>query len=292
MEIGRGHFQGSVEAHSHGTTPTIREVADEGEAQFSSANAIEAGELEEGAPEGHSKEQSGVYPGCNLCPWSGSRSHSFVLIARGFAEGQGHVWKAREPSPGGREEPQREGRESESEGHTIGGSPPVVGCGQSRCRANQSRFGNGESSMSCSPCWGTSRFVLKIRRTCQRSRSETTDRGTSSAGVVGQVRVAGHPGVGRTGTPSSGSPSDPSRHCPTRGGGWEPHRRVGCSASRSGSIEEERDAWLGKSNSQSMDTSTPRILESRSSRMATLIDEADAKRRCVDVPSTIANYAS
>ena len=51
--------------------------------------------------------------------------------------------------------------------------------------------------------------------------------------------------------------------------------------------------WLGKSNpSQSMDTSTLGILESRSSRMAALIDEADAKRRCVDVPSTIANYAS
>ena len=51
--------------------------------------------------------------------------------------------------------------------------------------------------------------------------------------------------------------------------------------------------WLGRNNpSQSMDTSTPGIIESRSSRMATLIDEADAKRRCVDVPSIIANYAS
>ena len=67
--------------------------------KFSSADAIKAGEHEEGAPEGHSKEQSGVHPGCNLCPWSGSRSHSFVLVARGFAEGHGHVWEAREPSP-------------------------------------------------------------------------------------------------------------------------------------------------------------------------------------------------
>ena len=58
-------------------------------------------------------------------------------------------------------------------------------------------------------------------------------------------------------------------------------------------LRRQRDAWLEKSNpSQSMDTSTPGILESRSSRMATLIDEADAKRRCVDVPSTIANFAS
>ena len=108
MEIGRGHFQGSVEACSHGATPTIREVANQGEAQFSSAIAIEAG----------------VHPGCNLCPWSGSRFHSFVFTARGFTEGQGHVWEAPEPSPGGREEPQRGGRGSESEGRTIGGSPP------------------------------------------------------------------------------------------------------------------------------------------------------------------------
>ena len=58
-------------------------------------------------------------------------------------------------------------------------------------------------------------------------------------------------------------------------------------------LRRQRDAWLEKSNpSQSMDTSTPGILESCSSRMATLIDAADAKRRCVDVPSTIANFAS
>ena len=181
--------------------------------------------------------------------------------------------------------PQREGRGSESEGRTIGGSPPVVGCGQSRCRANQSRFGNGERSMSCSPCWGTSRFLPKIRRTCQRTRSETTDRGASSAGVVGQVRVSG--------TPPRGSPSDPSRHCPSRGGCWNNIEELAALRREVDQLRRERDVWLGKTNpSQSMDTSTPGILESRSSRMAALIDEADAKRRCVDVPSTIATYAS
>ena len=40
------------------------------------------------------------------------------LVARGFAEGQGHVWEAREPSPGGREKPPREGlRKQKRESH-------------------------------------------------------------------------------------------------------------------------------------------------------------------------------
>ena len=47
-----------VEAHSHGTTPTIREVAHEGDAELSSANAPEAGaHTEEGAPEGDPKSK-------------------------------------------------------------------------------------------------------------------------------------------------------------------------------------------------------------------------------------------
>ena len=268
MCFGRGHFQGSVEAHSHGTTPIIREVAHEGEVQFSSANAIEAGEHEEGAPEGHSKEQSGVHPGCNLCPLSGSRSHSFVFVARGSAEGEGHVWEAREPSPGGRKSP-KEGRASESEGRTIGGSPPVVWCGQSRCRANQSRFGNGERSMSCSPCWGTSRFLLKIRRTCPRTRSETTVRCTSRTGVA-----QGLADLERFRAPVATA---------------RPEEEVGNNIEELAALRREvdqlrreRDVWLGKSKPlQSMDTSKPGILESRSIWIAALIDEADARRsRC------------
>ena len=77
--------------------------------------------------------------------------------------------------------------------------------------------------------------------------------GSGSTRVVGQVRVAGCLGVGRSGTPSSGSPSDPSRHCSSRGGCWEQRRRVGCSASRSGSIEEGTGCVVGENQPIPMD---------------------------------------
>ena len=116
-----------METDFDGTTQTISEGAHEGETQFSSPNAIEAGEdTEESAPEGDAKEQRGVHPCRNLCPWTGSRFHSFDFVARGFAEGQGRVWEARELPPGGKEKPQRGGRGRENEGRTIGDSPPDV----------------------------------------------------------------------------------------------------------------------------------------------------------------------
>ena len=65
--------------------------------------------------------------------------------------------------------------------------------------------------------------------------------GSSSTGVVGQVGVAGCPGVGRSGTLSHRSPGEPSRHCPFTGGCWESH--------------------LAKTNpSQSMDARDPRVV--------------------------------
>ena len=89
------------------------------------------------------------------------------------------------------------------------------------------------------PVGGRLDSCLKFVERAKRTRSETTDRGTSSAGVVCPVRVAGCPGVGRSGT----------RKSPTarpEEGGWEQHRRVGCFASRSGSIEEGTGCVVGE----------------------------------------------
>ena len=123
----------------------------------------------------------------------------------------------------------------------------------------------------------TSRLLFKIRR--QRTRSKTTDRGLSGAGVVGQVRVAGCPGVGRSGTPSR-------RRLPLPAG--NNIEELAVLRREVDQLRRERDVWLGKTQPTTIDG---HVHASRSSRMADLIDEADARRRCVDVPSTIANCA-
>ena len=45
----------------------------------------------------------------------------------------------------------------------------------------------------------------------------------------------------------------PSRNYPFRGGGWEQHRSVGCSASRSGSIEEGTGCVVGENQPIAID---------------------------------------
>ena len=61
-----------------GQRKTISEGPMKGETKFSSPNAIEAGEdTEESAPEGDAKEQRGVHPCRNLCPWTGSQIPQF-----------------------------------------------------------------------------------------------------------------------------------------------------------------------------------------------------------------------
>ena len=43
------------------------------------------------------------------------------------------------------------------------------------------------------------------------------------------------------------------RHCPSRGGGWEQHRRVGSSALRSGSTEEGMGCVVGENQPITID---------------------------------------
>ena len=275
MEIGRGHFQGSVEAHSHGTTPTIREVAHEGDAELSSTNAPEAGaHTEEGAPEGDPQEQSGVHSGSNFCPWSGSRFHSFVFVAGGFAEGQGHVCEARESTPGGRKKPPREGRGSES------AEPIKVALEMARgqCRV----LPVGERLDSCL------KYVERAKGRVLKQQVQVQAAQELLAKFESQV-AQGLADLERLRAEARVTPVATARPEEDVGNSIEElaalHREVD-------QLRRERDVWLGRTNpSQSMDTSTPGIIESRSSRMAALIDEADAKRRCVDVPSIIANCA-
>ena len=77
-----------MEAYSHGTTPTIREVANEGDVQLSSSSVIETGEhTEEGAPESDAKEQSGVLQDAISALGPDPDFTVFVDGARSFAEG-------------------------------------------------------------------------------------------------------------------------------------------------------------------------------------------------------------
>ena len=239
-------FPGQYGSAFHGTTPTIREVAYEGEAQ-SSANEIEAGEHEEGAPDGHSKEQSGVHPGCHFCPWSGSSSLREALQ------------KAKDMS-GKPENPRQEAGKSPNErveGRTIGGALQLLGVDSPDAEPIKVALETARGQCRVLPVGERLDSCLKfVEQAAQELLAKFESQVAQGLADLERLRAEARVTPVATARPEEEVGNNIEELAALR-------REVD-------QLRRERDVWLGKSNpSQSMDTSTPGIHESRSSRMAT-----------------------
>ena len=219
MEIGRGHFQGSVEAYSYGTTPTIREVAHEGDAEFSTANAPEAG--------AHRRR---------CTKWSPFRQQFLLLVRIQIPQfclrcERLSLQKAKDMSAKPENPRQEAGRspfswveEAKARVARLEGAFQLLGVdrpdsepikvvletARGQCRV----FPVGERLDSC----------LKFVE-CAKGRVLKQQ--------VGQVQVVVAQGLTDLECLRAEARVTPSRHCSPRGGGWEQRRRVGCFAWRS-----------------------------------------------------------
>ena len=124
----------------------------------------------------------------------------------------------------------------------------------------------------------TSGFLFEVRGARPRTHRATEENCRGSSAALGQVRISVGRRVARFGTITSRSPCMSGTSSVSH---TEPSIETTELRDLRREVEQlrrERNEWLAKPNSQFMDD----VGDSRSSRMASLIDAADAKRRCLE----------
>ena len=259
--------------HLAGSTSAFRQLATEGEAQFVSRSTFEGPctssiGCEEGSGPYSPEEQDFFHPSGDHCSGARPRSCNLVQSQRCIAEGKGEFQAVTESAY--REEPRRSRGGSTSQSVSPPSCSGSVGSRQPRRRTPQSISGSRQATVPRSTCGGTVGFVSEVCGTRPRTRGTTEKNRRGSTAGLGQLRVT----VGRRAA-RSGTIAPPPTHNEPASETTE-LRELRLEVEQ---LKRERNQWMGKTNnSQAIEV----VGDSRSTRMASLINEADAKRRCVE----------